>query len=167
LNVNTIALLTATALAWFAGLTLTTAGVVVFATPDVPVVKVLVKGTTAFPAWSVNPLAVTVYAVLLASRPAGMKLSVVPLLFKLTVPATVVPADDTTTALLPTLGALSGALIVKSMRTLAGTFVAPFSGLTSSTVGPDVLVATPVVKFDPKDDNGCPSTSAIPAVACT
>ena len=50
LNVNTIGLLTETAVAPFIGLTLTTVGAVVFATAEVPVVKLLVNGTTAFPA---------------------------------------------------------------------------------------------------------------------
>jgi hypothetical protein len=60
LNVNTIGLLTETEFAPNTGLTLTTLGVVVFAIPDVPVMKVLVNGITEFPAWSVNPLTVTV-----------------------------------------------------------------------------------------------------------
>jgi hypothetical protein len=60
LNVNTTVLFTATAVAPLAGLTETTAGAVVSATPDVPVVKLLVKGTTLFPAWSVKPDALMV-----------------------------------------------------------------------------------------------------------
>jgi len=50
LKVKTIGLFTETALAPFSGLTLTTVGSVVFGAPDVPVVKLLVNGTTAFPA---------------------------------------------------------------------------------------------------------------------
>ncbi len=60
LNVSTMLLFTATPVAPFAGLTLTTVGRVVLATPDAPVVNVLVDGTTAFPAWSVKPLTATV-----------------------------------------------------------------------------------------------------------
>ncbi len=81
LNVTTMALATGTPVAPFTGLTAVTVGWFVFATPDVPVVKVLVKGATRFPAWSVNPLAVTVYVVLTASRLAGTNVSTVRSLF--------------------------------------------------------------------------------------
>jgi hypothetical protein len=50
LNVKTIGLFADTALAPFTGLTVTTVGAVVLATPEVPVVKLLVNGTTVFPA---------------------------------------------------------------------------------------------------------------------
>jgi hypothetical protein len=104
---------------------------------------------------------------LAASRLPGTNVKIVPLLFKVTAPGTGTPPDDTTTAAVPMLAALNGALVAKSTRTFAGVPVAPFAGLTVSTVGPDVFVAALVVKFDPKVDNACPSTSAIPPVACT
>jgi len=50
LNVKTTLLLTGTPVAPFTGLTDTTEGAVVSATPDAPVVKVLVKVVTVFPA---------------------------------------------------------------------------------------------------------------------
>jgi len=50
LNVRTILLVTGTPVAPAAGFTLTTVGCVVFATLDVPVVKLLVNGVTTFPA---------------------------------------------------------------------------------------------------------------------
>jgi hypothetical protein len=53
-------LFTDTSVAPFAGLTETTEGPVVTATPDVPVVKLLVNGMTAFPAKSLKPLTPTV-----------------------------------------------------------------------------------------------------------
>src|SRR6267154_5124807 len=66
LKVKTTLLLTATPVAPFVGLTVATVGRVVSATPEVPVVKLLVNGTTAFPAWSTRPDTFTVYVVLTA-----------------------------------------------------------------------------------------------------
>ena len=60
LNVRTTLLFTATPVAPLLGLTLTTEGVVVLAELEVPVVKELVNGVTALPAWSVKPLTATV-----------------------------------------------------------------------------------------------------------
>jgi len=50
LNVNTMLLLTATPAAPFAGHNVNTTGADVSATPDVPVVKLLVNGATVLPA---------------------------------------------------------------------------------------------------------------------
>ena len=77
----------------------------------VPVVKVLVNGVTGLPAWSVNPLTCTVYAVVGASAPPGVKVSVVWSALRVIVPLTGVPPVDTVIAELPMLTALTGALI--------------------------------------------------------
>jgi hypothetical protein len=167
LKVSTIGLFTETEVAEFIGLTLTTVGSVVFGAPDVPVVKLLVNGTTAFPDWSINPLAVTLYVVLTASKFVGTNATKVPLLLTLIVPGTEMPPEATTTALLPTLGALNGALISKSTRTFAGTLFVPFAGLTIRTVGADVLLAEPVVKLELKLERAWPSISVMPNVADT
>ena len=53
-------LLTGTPVLLLAGFTLETSSAVLSATPDAPVVKVLVKGVTTFPATSVKPDAVTI-----------------------------------------------------------------------------------------------------------
>jgi hypothetical protein len=110
LNVNTICAFTETAVAPFAGLTLTTDGFVVSDVPDALVVNVLVNGVTTFPAWSVKPLTVIVYAVLTARELVGAKVSVLRSLLKLIAPATAFPPAETTTALLVTLAALTGEL---------------------------------------------------------
>jgi hypothetical protein len=94
-----------------------------------------------------------VYVVLAASKLVGTNVKIVPLLLKVTVPVTGTPPADNTTALLPTLVALSGALIMRSTRTLAGVAFAPLAGLTITTVGADVSVAKPVVKEDPKTES--------------
>jgi len=90
------------------------------------------------------------YVVLTASKFVGTNVKTVPLLLKLIVPGTDVPPEATTTALLPTLGALNGALNNRSTRTFAGTLFVAFAGLTISTVGADVLVAEPVMKLELK-----------------
>jgi hypothetical protein len=105
--------------------------------------------------------------VLAASKFVDTNVKTVPLLPNVIVPGTGTAPAETTTASLPTLSALKGALIAKSTRTFAGTLFAPFAGLTIRTVGADVSVAALVVKFDAKDASPCPSTSAIPPVACT
>jgi hypothetical protein len=140
-------LLVATPVAPFPGTTVVTVGCVVLATPDVPVVNVLVNGTTVFPAWSVNPLAVTVYVVLTASKLLAVNVSVVRSLLTLIVPVTGTPPADTVTALLPTLAKLTGALTTTTACAFTGTLLAPFGGLTCTTVGALVAAPNPVLKL--------------------
>ena len=83
----------------------------------------------------------------------GTNVKIAPLLFKVTDPGTGTPPDDTTTALVPTLAVLNGALIAKSIRTFAGTPLDPFAGLAVNTVGAKVSVAKPVVKEEPKPES--------------
>ena len=90
---------------------------------------------------------------LAASRFVDANVRTVPPLPKVTVPGTATPPAETTTALLPTLAELKGALIAKSTRTFAGTLFAPFAGLTIRTVGADVFVVEPVVKANSKLDS--------------
>jgi hypothetical protein len=166
LNVNAIVLLTETPVAPAAGLIAVTVGCVVFATPDVPVVNVLVSGTTVFPAWSVNPLTFTVYTVLVASKVPGVKVSVVWLLLKLIAPLTGVEPADTVIALLPTLTALTGALTTATTWVFTGVPAVPLGGLTWTTVGAVVTFPDPVVKAAKKVASPSPATrSVIPLVA--
>lgn len=157
-----MALPTDTLLAPFAGLTVSTDGVVVFAVGELPVVKLLINGTTAFPDWSVNPLAATPYDVFVASRLDGTKLNVVPALLRVVVPGTVVPPVDRTIELLFTLATSTWALTVKSTRGLTGTLFAPFGGLDDVIVGPEPSAATPVEKLEPEFHIRLPSMSLMP-----
>src|SRR6267154_3923253 len=152
LKVKTTLLLTATPVAPFVGLTVATVGRVVSATPEVPVAKLLVNGTTAFPAWSTRPDTFTVYVVLTASKLLGVKISVVLSLLTMIAPATCVPPADTVIALLPTLVTLTAALRTTSTRAFTGTPVAPVGGTTVRTVGRLVDGPVPVVKKEEKPD---------------
>src|SRR5580658_3069733 len=159
LNVSTTELPTRAALDPSLGLTLTTDGAVVFASPKTPVVKLLVKGETTFPASSVTPLTVTVYAVLDASNAPGTKVNVMRSVLRLTAPATGVPAADKVSEPFPTLSGSSATLIDTSKRTFTGTPVAPFAGLTVAKLGAVVTAPKPVVKVDSKPISPWPSKS--------
>ncbi len=163
LNVSTMALLVVTPVAPFPGLTAATVGLLLFATPVAPVVNVLVNGVTGFPAWSVNPPTVTIYVVLVASRFVGTNVSVVRSLLKLMAPLTSVPPAETVIALLPTLTALTGVLITTTTCGFTGTPLAPFPGLTCTTLGAVVTAPRPVVKLTKKiGGSECPCKSVTP-----
>jgi hypothetical protein len=98
LNVITTGAVTATFVAPLAGLTLTTVGPVVTPVEELDVVNPLVNVVAAFPARSVNPPTVTVYAVDTANEFAGLNRSVVEF-GTVTVPATVCPPAVTVIAL--------------------------------------------------------------------
>ena len=140
LNVKTIGLLTETALAPFIGLTLTTVGTVVLATAGRScretarkwhyyISGLIRKSTRCQAVGCAHPQQVR-----------GAERQLVPLLLKAHRSWYLYAARRNTTALLPTLAALNGALATKSTRTFAGTLFAPFAGLTISTVGADVFV---------------------------
>jgi len=97
----------------------------------------------------------------------GTKDSVVPLLLKLTVPGICVPPAESVITVLPTLAALSCALVTKSTRIFTGTADCPFAGLTVVIVGDVVSEPSPVVKNDSEDESGWPSMSVMPVLACT
>src|SRR5579872_115921 len=162
LKVSTTAPPTDTLLAPFAGLTVNTDGVVVFALGELPVVKLLVNGTTAFPDWSVNPLAATEYDVFAASRLDGTNVNVVPAIFRVAVPGTAVPPADRIIELLFTLATSTCVLTVRSTRGLTGTLFAPLGGLDDVIVGPEPSFATPVEKLEPEFHMRLPSMSLIP-----
>ncbi len=68
-------------------------------------------------------------------------------------------------ALLPTLAALTGALTTITTCGFTGTALAPFAGLTCTTVGAVVTAPSPVPKLENKNCNACPCRSTIPPVA--
>jgi hypothetical protein len=98
LNVTTTGVVTATFVEPLGGVTLNTVGPVVTGVDELDVVNPLVSEVAAFPARSVNPPTVTVYAVDTASELAGLNSSVVAL-GCVTVPATATPPAVTAMAL--------------------------------------------------------------------
>jgi hypothetical protein len=98
LNVTTIGVVTATFVDPLGGVTLRTVGPVVTPVEELEVVNPLVNVVAAFPARSVNPPTVTVYAVDTANEFAGLNRSVVEF-GTVTVPATVCPPAVTVIAL--------------------------------------------------------------------
>lgn len=90
-----------------------------------------------------------------------------PSLLSVTEPGADTPPVETRTVLGLTVAGSSGELTRASMRTLTGTPVIPFAGLTTWTVGDELCVALPVVKDELKFASACPSISLIPVVGCT
>src|SRR5689334_6312712 len=80
-------------------------------------------------------------------------------------PLTAVPPADTVIALLPTLAALTGALTTTTTCGFTGTALAPFAGLTCTTVGELVTAPNPVVKLENKNCRPWPSRSRMLPVA--
>jgi hypothetical protein len=144
LNVTTTAVFTATAVAPLAGVNPVTCSGPLSSTGDAPVVNPLVNTCTAFPARSVNPPTVTVYAVLTASELDGVNVNTVSPLPTLTVPGTATLPAVTVIPFAPTLTALTGPLSCTCTTAFTGTPLAPFGGLTATTLGPLVCVPAPV-----------------------
>ena len=173
LKVTVTALVTATPVAPFTGLTAVTVGRVVSGTALALVVNVLVKAATAWPARSVTPVSATVYGVDALSALAGVKLTTVVPQHTLTVPATGLPPLGVTVSVPGvTVVPLTGPLSCTWITALTGTPVAPSGGVTPTTVGalgcvfvPVVNVATVPVPSPPL--SGCPTRSVIPPVRYT
>jgi hypothetical protein len=164
-NVTTIGVVTATPVDPLAGVTLTTVGPVFTGVGELDVVNPLVNAVTAFPARSVNPPTLTVYAVLTASELAGVNVKLVDPVPTVTVPATACPPVVTVTPPCPTLTALTGSLRPTCTVAFTGTPVDRFPGLTAITTGPVVCTLDPVVKelvLDP--DSAFPSRSTTPFI---
>jgi hypothetical protein len=145
LNVTVIAVFTATPVAPLTGVNPVTCKGPASSTGDVLVVNPLVNACTAFPARSVNPPTVTVYAVFTASALAGVNVTTVPLaLTALTVPDTATPLPVSVIPFVPTLTTLTVALTATCTTAFTGTPTAPFGGLTVTTTGAAVCVPAPV-----------------------
>jgi len=108
-----------------------------------------------------------VYVVLVASELAGVNVTDVRSLLRLTEPDTGCPPAVSVIDALFTLAALIGALNTTSTRVFTGTPVRPLLGLMLETVGAVVLVPDPAVKPLVYAVRPCPSISAMPFVALT
>ncbi len=144
LNVHVRLLLLGTLVAPLAGVVATTLGRVVSATAELPVVKLKFTAPARFPATSFNPLAVTVYTVLGASKPAGVKINCVWSPLKLRLPAAGLPPPVTVIAD-PKATTSIGSLNCNRTMGFTATPSVPPAGLVDTSTGAVPSAPAPVV----------------------